>query len=198
MMNFWLTYHVQPFFRKFLETILLRIRRIPGYGQKSCSRQQHRHVTGKQGYRDTRPSVWFSEQKSPTKTRTIFSWGYGDTRDTKNTRVSQKNETHFFIGIQGYRDTRHSVGGTGRKSEPRKTKQLENHGDTGIRGIRRIRAPPRKTRHIFSWGYGDTRDTRISQKTQTHFFIGIRGYRDTRPSVGGTGRKSEPRKTKQV
>ena len=149
-----LTYHVQPFFRKFLETILLRIRRIPGYGQKSCSRQQHRHVTGKQGYRDTRPSFWFSGQKPPKKTRTIFSWGYGDTRDTKNTRVSQKNETHFFIGIQGYRDTRHSVGGTGRKSEPRKTKQLENHGDTR-----------------------DTKDTRVSQKNQTHFFMGIRGYK---------------------
>ena len=93
------------------------------------------------------PLFGFQDKNLPKKPEPYF---HGYTRDTKNTRVSQKNQTHFFIGIQGYRDTRHSVGGTGQKSEPRKTKQLENHGDTGIRGIRRIRATPRKTRHMFS------------------------------------------------
>ena len=77
-------------------------------------------------------------ESSPRKTRHIFSWGYGDTRDTKDTRVSQKKQTHIFIGIRGYKDTRPSVGVTGQKSEPRETKQLENHGDTGILGIQRI------------------------------------------------------------
>ena len=108
-------------------------------------------------------------RESPRKTRHIFSWGYADTRDTKNTRVSQKNQTHVFIGIQGYRDTRPSVGGTRRKSETRETKHLENHGDTGIRGIRRIRE--------------------LSQKNQTHFFMGIRGYE---------GYESSPRKTRHI
>ena len=72
------------------------------------------------------------------------------------TKISQKNQTHFCIGIQGYRDTRPSVGGRGQKSETRETKHLKNHGDTGIRGIRRIRE--------------------LSQKNQTHFFMGIQGY----------------------
>ena len=84
-------------------------------------------------------------------------------------KISQKNQTHFCMGIQGYRDTRPSVGCTGQKSE---TKQLENHGDTGIQGIPGIR-----------------RIRELSQNNQTHFFMGIRGYE---------GYKSSPRKTRHI
>ena len=71
-------------------------------------------------------------------------------------KISQKNQTHFCMGIQGYRDTRPSVGGTGQKSETRETKHLKNHGDTR-----------------------DTKDTRALPEKPNTFLIGntrIQGY----------------------
>ena len=45
---------------------------------------------------------------------------------------------------------------------------MKTMGIRGYEGYEGYESSPRKTRHIFSWGYGDTRDTRaLPEKPDT-------------------------------
>ena len=45
-------------------------------------------------------------------------------------------------------------------------------GIRGYEGYEGYESSPRKTRHIFSWGYGDTRDTRALPEKPDTFLSG--------------------------
>ena len=82
-----------------------------------------------------------------------FCCVYGGYQDTDKNRVPGSStgmlQVNKDIGILG------PLFGFQNKNLPQKPEPYF-HGDTEIRGIRRIRESPRKTRHIFSQEYEDT------------------------------------------